>query len=84
MISSFVAFIKSKDPALEDSVREAFVTEMANLEAFLLEKGPFVGGASPSAADMILAPRLYHAKVALKEFKVFFDPFAWSLELGSP
>jgi len=37
--------------------------------AHLKAHGPFLGGDAPNAADAALAPKLYHAKHALKHFK---------------
>jgi glutathione S-transferase len=37
--------------------------------AHLKAHGPFLGGDAPNAADADLAPKLYHAKHALKHFK---------------
>jgi len=50
------------------------VAELAALEAFLAGNGPLFGGDRLSATDCLLAPRLYHARVALKHFQGFEFP----------
>ena len=47
----------------------ARVQELEKVGAYLKEHGPFLGGEAPNAADASLAPKLYHAKHALKHFK---------------
>jgi chloride intracellular channel protein 1 len=47
----------------------AFVAELTKLNNFLAQGGPFFGGAHLDATDASLAPKLYHALVALGHFK---------------
>jgi hypothetical protein len=35
---------------------------------------PYLGGESPNAVDVALAPRLYHVEVAMREFQVCRGP----------
>jgi len=54
--------------------RTEFLAELAALEAFLAANGPLFGGDRLGATDCLMAPRLYHARVALREFHGFEFP----------
>ncbi|EEE62109.1 hypothetical protein OsJ_16893 [Oryza sativa Japonica Group] len=67
IFSCFTTFLKSKDP--NDGSEKALLTELQALEEHLKAHGPFINGQNISAADLSLAPKLYHLQVALEHFK---------------
>ncbi|KAJ4779850.1 Chloride intracellular channel protein 1 [Rhynchospora pubera] len=69
---TFVTFLKSKDP--NDGSEQALLTELRSLDQHLNSHGPFINGDKISAADLSLAPKLYHLKVALGHFKGWTVP----------
>eukprot|EP00892_Ulva_mutabilis_P002503 jgi/Ulvmu1/12253/UM086_0046.1 len=70
---SFVGFLKSSgDDAVDKEA--ALVDQLKQLDAYLAENGPFLGGDEMNAADAMLVPRLYHASVALPHFKAWSFP----------
>lgn len=71
VFSSFVKFLKSKDPS--DGSEEALVAELKALNDYLKDNGPFINGDKISSADLSLAPKLLHMQVALGHYK------KWSL-----
>ncbi|KAH9552656.1 hypothetical protein CY35_09G077900 [Sphagnum magellanicum] len=72
IFSSFVKFLKSKDPS--DGSEEALVEELKTLNEYLKTNGPFINGDKISAVDLSLAPKLYHLKVALAHYKNWSIP----------
>jgi glutathione S-transferase len=70
IFGAFRDFAKSSEadaPAKEAALLAAY----QELEDYLVASGgPFVGGAQPDATDVSLMPKLYHAQVALKHFRV--------------
>ncbi|MCO5581065.1 hypothetical protein L7F22_034941 [Adiantum nelumboides] len=72
VFSSFVKFLKSKDSS--DGSEEALVTELTALNDYLKENGPFIAGDKVTAADLSLAPKLLHLKVALSHYKKWSIP----------
>ena len=50
---------------------------LQEIDTYLRDHGrsPFLGGERPNAVDCMVAPRLYHIEVAMKELKVWWD---WS------
>ncbi|KAJ4807616.1 Chloride intracellular channel protein 1 [Rhynchospora pubera] len=73
---TFVTFLKSKDP--NDGSEQALLTELRSLDQHLNSHGPFINGDKISAADLSLAPKLYHLKVALGHFKGWTVPQAFT------
>lgn len=69
MLPSFVQYLDASDNEAEEKKANLF-KEFEGLEEYLKSNGPFLKGANVSAGDLALAPRLYHASVALKHFKV--------------
>ncbi|KAF3329971.1 glutathione S-transferase DHAR2-like protein [Carex littledalei] len=69
---AFVTFLKSKDS--NDGSEQALVNELRSLNEHLESHGPFINGEKISAADLSLAPKLYHLKVALGYFKGWSIP----------
>ncbi|KAI5015937.1 probable glutathione S-transferase DHAR1, cytosolic [Hordeum vulgare subsp. vulgare] len=67
IFSTFVTFLKSKDAS--DGSEKALVDELQALEEHLKAHGPYINGANVSAADLSLAPKLFHLQVALEHFK---------------
>ncbi|XP_057789122.1 glutathione S-transferase DHAR2-like isoform X1 [Salvia miltiorrhiza] len=72
IFSSFVKFLKSKDPS--DGSEQALLDELKALEEHLKTKGPYINGENISAADLNLAPKLYHLDVTLGHFKGWAIP----------
>jgi glutathione S-transferase len=52
-----------------DKEKEALEAELKQINDAVGDSQPFIGGQSPSAWDMALAPRLYLARVGCKELK---------------
>lgn len=69
---SFIKFLKSKDP--NDGSEQALLDELRALDQHLKEHGPFIGGENVCAADLSLAPKLYHLEIALGHFKNWTIP----------
>ncbi|XP_050211173.1 glutathione S-transferase DHAR2-like [Mercurialis annua] len=72
MFSAFVKFLKSKNP--DDGSEQAVLVELKALEEHLKAHGPFIAGEKVTAADLSLAPKLYHLEVALGHFKKWTVP----------
>ncbi|KAG0450394.1 hypothetical protein HPP92_026805 [Vanilla planifolia] len=72
IFSSFVAFLKSKDP--NDGSEQALVNELKSLDEHIKNHGPYINGENISAVDVSLAPKLFHLQVALKHFKGWTIP----------
>ncbi|CAM6036518.1 unnamed protein product [Sphagnum compactum] len=72
IFSSFVKFLKSKDPS--DGSEHALVEELKTLNEYLKTNGPFINGDKISAVDLSLGPKLYHLKVALAHYKNWSIP----------
>lgn len=72
IFSTFIGFLKSKDP--NDGTEQALLNELRALDEHLKDNGPFINGEKISAADISLAPKLYHLKVALGHFKGWSVP----------
>lgn len=65
----FKAFLFAEPTELEEK-RAAFVATLEGVDAWLAaHDGPFFGGASLDATDAALAPKLYHAAVALRHYR---------------
>ncbi len=50
------------------------VQSLQEIDSFLKEHSAFLGGDRPNAVDCMIAPRLYHIQVAMKELKVRLGP----------
>nr|ADH82415.1 dehydroascorbate reductase [Fragaria x ananassa] len=74
IFGSFVTFLKSKDPS--DGSEQALLNELKALDDHLKAHGPYIAGEKVTAADLSLAPKLYHLKVALGHFKKWTVPKA--------
>ncbi|KAH0979797.1 hypothetical protein GBA52_006974 [Prunus armeniaca] len=72
IFGSFVTFVKSKDPS--DGSEQALVNELKALDEHLKAHGPYIAGEKITAADISLAPKLFHLKVALGHFKKWTVP----------
>lgn len=69
---AFVGFLKSKDP--NDGKEQELLNELKSFNDYLKENGPFINGEQVSAADLALAPKLYHMQIALGHYKNWFLP----------
>ncbi|GER47096.1 glutathione S-transferase family protein [Striga asiatica] len=72
IFSTFIGFLKSKDPS--DGTEQALLAELRSFNDYLEENGPFINGKVISAADLSLAPKLYHLEVALGYYKKWSIP----------
>ncbi|XP_065872128.1 glutathione S-transferase DHAR2-like [Euphorbia lathyris] len=69
---AFFKFVKSKDP--NDGSEQALLEELKALDEHLKAHGPFIAGEKITAADLSLAPKLYHLEIALGHFKNWTIP----------
>ncbi|PUZ61490.1 hypothetical protein GQ55_4G279900 [Panicum hallii var. hallii] len=67
IFSTFIGFLKSKDPS--DGTEQALLDELTSFDSYLKDNGPFINGGAISAADLSLAPKLYHMEIALGHYK---------------
>ncbi|KAF9625287.1 hypothetical protein IFM89_020873 [Coptis chinensis] len=72
IFSTFIGFLKSKDPS--DGTEQALLTELTTFNDYIKENGPFINGKEISAADLALAPKLYHMEIALSQYKNWSIP----------
>ncbi|XP_020225060.1 glutathione S-transferase DHAR3, chloroplastic [Cajanus cajan] len=72
IFSTFIGFLKSKDP--NDGTEQALLTELSSFNDYIKENGPFINGKEISAADLSLAPKLYHLEIALGHYKKWTVP----------
>ena len=72
----FGAFVKHFKAAPEDvgATGDALVAELASLDAFLKEHGPYIGGEGVCAQDLAVYPKLKHMQVALGHFRKWTIP----------
>ncbi|XP_068659152.1 probable glutathione S-transferase DHAR2, chloroplastic [Aristolochia californica] len=69
---TFIGFLKSKDPS--DGTEQALLTELTSFNDHIKDNGPFINGKDISAADLSLAPKLYHMDIALGHYKKWSVP----------
>lgn len=50
------------------------VQSLQEIDSYLKNHTAFLGGDRPNAVDCMIAPRLYHIQVAMKELKVRLNP----------
>ncbi|PIN23672.1 Intracellular Cl- channel CLIC, contains GST domain [Handroanthus impetiginosus] len=72
IFSTFIGFLKSKDS--NDGTEQALHSELTAFNNYLQENGPFINGKAISAADLSLAPKLYHLEIALGHYKKWSVP----------
>ncbi|CAN8300176.1 unnamed protein product [Cochlearia groenlandica] len=72
IFSTFIGFLKSKDSG--DGTEQVFLDELSTFNDYIKENGPFINGEKISAADLSLAPKLYHMKIALGHYKNWSVP----------
>ncbi|EEC80281.1 hypothetical protein OsI_22275 [Oryza sativa Indica Group] len=72
IFSTFIGFLKSKDP--NDGTEQALLSELTSFDSYLKDNGPFINGETISAADLSLAPKLYHMEIALGHYKNWSVP----------
>lgn len=70
LFPAFVAFFKAA--GADEAEKEAtLLAELQGLaDALKASGGPFIGGASPNATDMSVAPKVHHMMLALEGIKV--------------
>uniref|UniRef100_A0A0E0HN28 GST C-terminal domain-containing protein n=1 Tax=Oryza nivara TaxID=4536 RepID=A0A0E0HN28_ORYNI len=61
-----------KDP--NDGTEQALLSELTSFDSYLKDNGPFINGETISAADLSLAPKLYHMEIALGHYKNWSVP----------
>lgn len=70
LFPAFVALLKA-DGADEAEKEAALLAELQGLaDALKASGGPYIGGASPNATDMSVAPKVHHMLLALEGIKV--------------
>ncbi|KAL6575384.1 putative glutathione S-transferase dhar2, chloroplastic [Orobanche minor] len=74
IFSTFIGFLKSKDST--DGTEQALLAELGDLNGYLEDNGPFINEKVISAADLSLAPKLYHLEIALGHYKRWSIPTA--------
>lgn len=72
IFSTFIGFLKSKDP--HDGTEEALLSELKSFDDYIKVNGPFINSHKISAADLSLAPKLYHMEIALGHYKNWSIP----------
>ncbi|KAK8994936.1 hypothetical protein V6N11_046003 [Hibiscus sabdariffa] len=72
IFSTFIGFLKSKDPS--DGTEQALLNELSSFNDYIKENGPFINGEKVSAADLSLAPKLHHLEIALGHYKKWSVP----------
>ncbi|KAM7267311.1 hypothetical protein ACFE04_009477 [Oxalis oulophora] len=72
ILSTFIPFVKSKDP--NDGTEQALLNELSSFNDYLKDNGPFINGEKISAADLALAPKLYHLEISLGHYKNWSVP----------
>lgn len=72
LFGPFVTFLKSKDP--NDGSEQALLNELKALDEHLKAHGPYIAGEKVTAADLSLAPKLYHLDAVLGHFKKWTVP----------
>ncbi|XP_051146399.1 probable glutathione S-transferase DHAR2, chloroplastic [Andrographis paniculata] len=72
IFSTFIAFLKSKDS--NDGTEQALLNELGVFNGYLELNGPFINGNVVSAADLALAPKLYHLEICLGHYKKWSVP----------
>ncbi|KAM3194063.1 hypothetical protein ACQJBY_070620 [Aegilops geniculata] len=74
IFSTFIGFLKSKDT--NDGTEQTLLSELTSFDSYLKDNGPFINGGTISAADLFLAPKLYHMEIALGHYKNWSVPDA--------
>ncbi|XP_037465623.1 probable glutathione S-transferase DHAR2, chloroplastic [Triticum dicoccoides] len=74
IFSTFIGFLKSKDT--NDGTEQTLLSELTSFDSYLKDNGPFINGGTISAADLSLAPKLYHMEIALGHYKNWSVPDA--------
>ncbi|CAM0913560.1 unnamed protein product [Alopecurus aequalis] len=74
IFSTFIGFLKSKDT--NDGTEQTLLSELTSFDSYLKDNGPFINGEAVSAADLSLAPKLYHMEIALGHYKNWSVPDA--------
>ncbi|XP_047965499.1 probable glutathione S-transferase DHAR2, chloroplastic [Salvia hispanica] len=72
IFSTFIGFLKSKDTS--DGTEQALLDQLTDFNSYLGKNGPFINGEVISAADLSLAPKLYHLEIALGHYKKWSIP----------
>ncbi|GJY69945.1 zinc finger, CCHC-type containing protein [Tanacetum coccineum] len=72
ILPKVLKFLKSKDEKY--GFEEALLDELEEMDKRLSKHGPYFNGGEITAADLSLAPKLYHLTVALHHFKRWTVP----------
>ncbi|ONK61348.1 uncharacterized protein A4U43_C08F28930 [Asparagus officinalis] len=72
IFSTFISYLKSKDAS--DGTEQALLSELKLFDDYIKENGPYINGDKISAADLSLAPKLYHMEIALGHYKNWTVP----------
>ncbi|CAL5221318.1 g3490 [Coccomyxa viridis] len=68
LFPSFVAALKADGAEFKEK-EEALVGSLTEIDEYMQNHKAYLGGDRPNAVDCMIAPRLYHIQVAMKELK---------------
>lgn len=75
VFGAFARYIKNLDKAQDPPLQAALFAELGKVDALLQKTGgPFLAGERITLDDMALAPKLYHVKVGVAQFKNVIIP----------
>lgn len=79
IFGAFKDFAKSSPEDAAEKER-ALLEALDELENYLKSNGgPYIGGTSPCATDMLIMPRLYHISIALPHFRNWSIPAKYEM-----
>jgi glutathione S-transferase len=70
IFGAFKEFAKAETEEEAKEKEAALVSALEELDTYLQKTNPYIGGDSPCSTDLLIMPRLYHLKIALKHFRV--------------
>jgi len=76
IFGAFKEFAKAETEEEAKEKEAALVAALEELDTYLQKTNPYIGGDSPCSTDLLIMPRLYHLKIALKHFRVCVFFFA--------
>jgi len=75
LMPKFMGFMRSKPGKDEDEKKGELLSELEGIDGYLKEHGgPYIGGKSPNATDLRLAPQLNHVRIGADEIKGYKLP----------
>jgi len=70
IFGAFKDFAKAESEDDSRAKEAALVASLEELDTYLQNNGPYIGGDKPCSTDLSLMPKLYHMKIALDHFRV--------------